>query len=554
MPIPAECPLCGHKGVLPDTFQGKQIKCPECCNEFLAGDPVPAKTAGAQPAAAKLNTSDSGQGNQKIKPTAGSGQGNQVIRPIVGSAQGNQKISPTAGSGQGNQVIKQMAGSTQGNPVIKPTAGSGPGNQIIKPTAGSAQGTLKKPPVLAPGRAGLGAAPGTPGARKPNPQGRGTLRTIFAVVAWPFRAVATLRSPHTRRTIARLMPLFWLLVLVAVAIAGWIAWSNITPSHTTRPEEQAKATVKATDKKLKWEEWYDVSKGPARLGPIQIRVMSVAVGPPIGKDITDRENRFLLKIQIENKGTERVDYQGWSFPDPAGGGAEPVLSDSSGIKYKRVTYGPGIIADGQVIAETIHPDKWVNDLLIFEAPPDKVAFVKIELPASNLSGEGKVQLRIPRTMWGAIPPRVTDVPKEPVEPEPPEVAMYAEKLKSKQLAERRDAVTKLGELGPKAASAATALAFVMRKDTSETVRLAAAEAIGKIGPRARIVIPQLIEALEKDELNLVKAAAAESLGRIGPDAKEALPALQQALTSKEEKVPAAAKEAIQRIDPQAIFK
>ena len=67
MPIPAECPLCGHKGVLPDQFQGKQIKCPECCNEFLAGDPVPAKTAGSHPGVAKPKPSDSGQGNQKIK-------------------------------------------------------------------------------------------------------------------------------------------------------------------------------------------------------------------------------------------------------------------------------------------------------------------------------------------------------------------------------------------------------------------------------------------------------------------------------------------------------
>jgi HEAT repeat protein len=176
--------------------------------------------------------------------------------------------------------------------------------------------------------------------------------------------------------------------------------------------------------------------------------------------------------------------------------------------------------------------------------------VKIELPASKLGAEGTVQLRIPRAMWGAIPPKVTEVPKEPVEPEPPEVPKYAAQLKSKLLADRRNAVLKLGELGPKAASAATALAVVMRKDTSETVRVAAAEAIGKIGPKARAVIPQLIEALEKDEFFMVKAAAAESLGLMGAEAKQALPALQQALTSKEEKVPAAAKEAIQRIDPQ----
>ena len=249
-----------------------------------------------------------------------------------------------------------------------------------------------------------------------------------------------------------------------------------------------------------------------------------------------------------------MDYEGWSFPDPTGAAAEPVLIDSSDIKYKRVTFGAGVLADGQVIAETIHPAKWVNDVLVFEAPPDKVTFVRIELPAANLGAEGKVQLRIPRAMWGTAPAKLTDGIREAVEPEPVEVKLYTEKLKSKRLAERRDAVVKLGELGSKAASAAADLAAVMRKDTSETVRTAAAEAIGKIGPNAKAVIRQLIEALEKDEFYMVKAAAAESLGRMGPEAKEALPALFQALTSKEEKVPAAAKDAIMRIDPEAIRK
>src|SRR5262249_53991659 len=129
MPIPAECPLCGHKGVLPDQFQGKQIKCPECCNEFLAGDPVPAKTAGSHPGSAKPG--DSGQGNQKLKPAGGSAPGNQVVRPAFGSAQGNQVIKPTGGSAPGNQVIRPTGPSAQGIQKIKPS-GSAPGNQVIK--------------------------------------------------------------------------------------------------------------------------------------------------------------------------------------------------------------------------------------------------------------------------------------------------------------------------------------------------------------------------------------------------------------------------------------
>src|SRR5262249_1071013 len=150
-------------------------------------------------------------------------------------------------------------------------------------------------------------------------------------------------------------------------------------------------------------EVFDASKGPAKVGGIHIKVVSVAIGTPSGKDIQEKEYRLLLKLQIENQGTSRVEYKGWAYADPSGDAEEPVLIDSSDIKYKRVTYGLGNLADGQVIAETIQPGKWVNDLVVFEAPPDKVHFAKIELPAANIGNDGKIRLRIPRDMWGKTP-------------------------------------------------------------------------------------------------------------------------------------------------------
>jgi hypothetical protein len=481
------------------------VKCPECCNDFIVGDPA---RVGISPLAPpKVKTGDSAQGNQKIKPAGD-------------SAQGNQKIKPTGGSGQGTQK--------------------------------------KPPPPPAHDPKATAAGRKTGGRLQVQARQRGRmLGILFAPLFWLLRAIFTRGGAgRKRRTIDSLiLPAFWLLVLCGVCVGGWFTWTHIIQPNLT-PEDQAKVgttgkTGKTTEKK-KWvpEEVFDVSKGPAKIGGIHIKVMRVEVGVPTGRDVKDDENRFLLKIQIENKGDARIEYKGWSYPDPAGEAEEPVLIDSADIKYRRVTFGVGTLAEGQVIAETIHPGKWINDLVVFEAPPDKVLFAKIELPAANIGAEGKLRLRIPREMWGKIPPKPV---KEPLaEQEPAEVKMYREQLKSKLLKERREAILKLGELGPMAASAAADLATVMLKDTSETVRTAAAESIGKIGVKAKAVIPQLIEALKKDEFFMVKAAAAESLGQMGAAAKEALPALKEALNSKEEKVPAAAKEAIMRIDPQAI--
>src|SRR5262249_5560106 len=156
-------------------------------------------------------------------------------------------------------------------------------------------------------------------------------------------------------------------------------WSHFSQMNPKPEEEQAKTgvtkTSKASDKKAKFvaEEVFDVSKGPAKIGSIHIRVMKVELGPPAGT--TDRQNSYMLKLQIENKGTAKVDYKGWSHPDPDSED-EPVLVDSAENKYKRVTYGVGILAEGQVIAESIHAGKWVNDMVVFEMPPDNVAFVK----------------------------------------------------------------------------------------------------------------------------------------------------------------------------------
>src|SRR5262249_43095307 len=157
MAIEAECPLCGHKGSVPEKFDTKQVKCPECCNLFVVS---PGKAA----VGAKGGPSGSASGEMKLKKPAatmesinlsgGSGQGTQK-NPAAGSAagkvkkpgapthQGNMK-NPTTGSAAGQQKIQKAGGSAHGQKK-NASAGSASGQQKIAPKPGSGQGTQKKP-------------------------------------------------------------------------------------------------------------------------------------------------------------------------------------------------------------------------------------------------------------------------------------------------------------------------------------------------------------------------------------------------------------------------
>lgn len=245
---------------------------------------------------------------------------------------------------------------------------------------------------------------------------------------------------------------FWLLLLIGLGVGGWFGWTHwLQPAlNSSKAQEQAKVET-STDSKAEVasqpvdkgnqkaeavrDELIDVSKGPAKVAGAQIRVVSVAVDTPPGKDIAAKEPRFIVKFQIENTGTTRVDYFGWSEVDPAADSSGiPVLVDpATDMKYKQANLGAGVKAEGQVLAKTLQAGEWVDDLLIFDVPADKTLGVKLVLPARNLKvdGEpmkGKIKLFVPRSMWGAATNgKPAEQPKPPESnPDPPKVPVVAQ--------------------------------------------------------------------------------------------------------------------------------
>jgi len=97
--------------------------------------------------------------------------------------------------------------------------------------------------------------------------------------------------------------------------------------------------------------------------------------------------------------TRKVDYYGWgTFGDNFSSRLIPRLTDNFGNSYRRVNFGPNERVNGQVRLEALHPGKSVGDLVVFEVPIDKVEYLRLELPAGNFGGTGKLRLQIPKTM------------------------------------------------------------------------------------------------------------------------------------------------------------
>jgi hypothetical protein len=621
MPIDAECPLCGHKGSVPEKFDGKQVKCPECCNLFVVS---PSKAS----VGAKGGTSGSASGERKVpKPvvatmqsislpdtkkgaTSGSASGQQKIKkasptqpgtvknPMAGSASGEKKISPggsaaqqkapakTSDSAQGNQKKPvKSSGSAQGtqkNPAKNATSGSAAGQQKIAPKPPSKDGTQKKP-----------AAKGKNGAGDP-----------FASFTFDEPTEKQVRRRRRQgRMFGNMLALLALLLFLGILAAGsWFTYNHFqkggtaanlfsamfsslgsllksepkaTEASSTNPDTkpETKPDVPATEKQPEPPLVVNADREAAVITngkdlTAQVRVVGVQFGNPPVKDAeAAKEKRLLVMFEVENKGKDPINFQGWGSAELINDQHPPKLTDDANAEFKVKTFPGG--AEGQVVtAETIQAGKSLRDLVIFEVPPSGTAFVKVELSAENLDvltfKDRKFTMIISQAMLakGGMPkpegkpgpkpdPKPDPDPKPKPEPmEPAVVAVQKQALQSKLVPSRLEAINALAELGPAAASATPDLVRLLQKDTSEGVRAASAECLGKFGPKAKAAVPALLEAMKKDEFWKVRAEAATALSRMGAEAaKEALPALKEAAKEeKDEMAKKAIEEAIKRLD------
>lgn len=588
MPIPIECPLCGHKGAVPDKFDNKQVKCPECCNLFFAsptGGPPPSssKTGGSQAGTMKVSAAG---GNQVRRPASPTMPGTQKL-PTGGSQYGNVKISVPGGSQHGTLKKPGSHAGTQKSPAGGSAAGT-----MKSPGAGSAAGTAKAPVKPAAGsHQGMSKKPGSASGTAKKPPARPASRDPWSNLEYSDAPAdnesvgRNYRKRRQRRLLTNLFVLFFLIgFLGIIGLGGAFTYSHIqgggniqdlfaklVPKKSTEdkgatetaPEDDPGLPPVPKETKPEGPTLFDPSKGPARIGDVAIHLTGVTYAVPTGKDIEAKDKLLLVALKLENQGGKPVDFQGWGCLEVINEKHPPVAQDAEGQSFKRVTFGAGKLVDGQILAETIQPGKSIGDVVVFEPPPGGTPFVKVELSAENFGGKetDKFVLLISNTILtkGGLPkadPKIDPKIDPKGDPKPVElkelavVAQYRALLKNPKqaLPVKREAIAVLTELGPAAATAIPDLLPILQKDPDESIRLAAAECISKFGPRAKDAVPALIERVQKDDFWKVRAECANALSRIGPDAKDSLVALNdQVLKEKDEQALAAIKEAIKRL-------
>jgi hypothetical protein len=150
-------------------------------------------------------------------------------------------------------------------------------------------------------------------------------------------------------------------------------------------------------------DWVDASQEAVQIGDVRVRLVSAAIGAVELRDSKGKkrpsEKCLILKVRVSNAGAERVvHFESWYKPASLAENPVPLLQDSRGKSYSLKFFPADAEAVGRVTHATLTPAKKVEDLLIFKELPDRVDFLRLELPASAFGSSGVVRMQIPGRM------------------------------------------------------------------------------------------------------------------------------------------------------------
>ena len=166
-----------------------------------------------------------------------------------------------------------------------------------------------------------------------------------------------------------------------------------------------------------------------RKGDIQVSVTKVHFGQVPCTGIMEKLQYtkapfLLIELSVENlNATKKVDFTTWcggeweglaALVDDLKNSRKPkprppgvTLVDNFGNPYKRVAVTPAT-EDGTAYPEqaALYPKKQQYSAIAFELPVDGAQWVRLQLPATNFAGSGKLQFKIPMSKavvaWEAL--------------------------------------------------------------------------------------------------------------------------------------------------------
>jgi hypothetical protein len=181
--------------------------------------------------------------------------------------------------------------------------------------------------------------------------------------------------------------------------------------------ETPKLDVPVEDPPPEEPKWVDASKGqPVKVGNVMVKIGDVRLGVSKSVDMnkalemldpdkilrTDvnaitEEPALLVEVQVGNPSDHiKLDFKPWSksrsdqirLTDNFKNGYKPRIASASLLSMGTSSSAP----------ESIMPNTTIADTITFEEPVAKTQYLRLELPAENFGGTGKLYFQIPRSM------------------------------------------------------------------------------------------------------------------------------------------------------------
>jgi hypothetical protein len=381
MPFIAECPYC-KKGRLncPDHVEGLSGNCPnpECGLSFTVmrrtAQPV---TVGRR--SPRLRTEQADQARASVSEHPGSPE------PFVIAEQAGTQASDRAGSPESSENAHQ-AGTRDFEPAGPPgrfALNAFAAISLFLTAVALCWASVVEPGVVPMVIGGVAALVGLIGIGIASRDGRGVLLSLLGPGLGVLTVLACLLFPglfdplRAGRNRTPLEP---------------DKGNVVIPLNTKKPGPTTIASGEI--------EWIDASKGVMQVEDLWLQVTGVSL-EQVELEYQGRkqrtEQRFLVvRVQMANNGTQRrLEYQGWA-ETPYASNASASLRDGRGRAVPQHQFAGSYRVTGQLQQGFIMPGKHLDDVLVFEPPPEGFEYLRLELPLVAFGREGVARWQIPR--------------------------------------------------------------------------------------------------------------------------------------------------------------
>jgi DNA-directed RNA polymerase subunit RPC12/RpoP len=149
--------------------------------------------------------------------------------------------------------------------------------------------------------------------------------------------------------------------------------------------------------------WHPSSQ-PLTIGEVTLQITELSIGKvPLKHAIRDQDSESkeeLLAIRIRvtnNSKTKKLDYRGWMADFASIAGITAKLTDENDNNYRMVNFSSAVTVKGAKPTESIYPEKFHDDAIVFELPVDGAQKLSLTLSGKGCGQDGEYRFEIPQS-------------------------------------------------------------------------------------------------------------------------------------------------------------